>query len=125
MVVVGLRAKGIGVSTEGDFFTGIGAKDKSDNFQLATGARIDLVFVEFEVEGEGVATLGIFDQGGVIDVATSDAVGVFGEELIKVDFGDEPVPVLFNLPLIVTLSAPFKSIIVPINAPSIVAVAVG
>ena len=79
------------MSTEGDFFTGIGAKDKSDNFQLATGARIDLVFVEFEVEGEGVATLGIFDQGGVIDVATSDAVGVFGEELIKVDFGDEPV----------------------------------
>ena len=91
LVVVGFSAKGIGVPTESDFFAGVGAKDESDNFELAASARVDLVFVEFEVEGKGVATLGIFDEGRVINVTTRDAAGIIGKQLVEVDFGNDPV----------------------------------
>ena len=76
---------------EGDFFAGVGQQDLGDDFQLAAGAGIDLVLIEFEIEGEGVAAMRVFDERGVVNVAAGHPLGVVGEELVEIDFRDDPV----------------------------------
>ena len=91
LLVVGLGAERVGVAAEGEFFAGVGFEDAGDDFQLAAGARVHLVLVELEIERERVAAGRVFHQRRVIDIAAGDAAGVVGEELVEVDFGDEPV----------------------------------
>ena len=76
---------------EGDFFARIRAQDHGDDFQLPAGAGIHLVLVELEIQRQGVTTGGVFHQRRVVKIPAGHAAGVVGEQLVQVDFRDDPV----------------------------------
>jgi len=78
------------MATEVDLFIGITFEHGGYDFELAAGAVAHGILVEAEVEGEGFAAGGVFDERGVIDIAARDAVRVIGEEAVEIDLRDEP-----------------------------------
>ena len=79
------------MATEGQLAIRVSLEDVGDDGELTLGAGGERFFVEAKEDDEGLAALGVGDEGGVVDVAACDSGRVVGEERVEVDLGDFPV----------------------------------
>ena len=91
MVIVGYGSESIGMTAEGDFFVGIGTENLGDDFQLTASSGINLIFIKLEIKSEGIATLGIFDERRVINIARGDAIRVISKKFVEINFRNKPI----------------------------------
>lgn len=88
--VVAVAAFGVGVAGDFEGAVGAGFEDAGDDFELSFGAWVEDVGVVFEVEGDGFAAFGVFDEGGVWEADFWGGFGAVVEDFGEVETGDAP-----------------------------------